>query len=229
MTLDETMTMLAKLGTEQNRKIYRRHGAGNVLFGVSFGELKKLVQKIKRDHPLAEQLWATGNADAQTLALMIADPQELTPSQADAWLRDISYSLLADYLSALVAQTGFALKKMSKWTKQKGELTRVCGYALASSLLRDVPDVLSDDDCRALLQRIESEIQSSANRARHSMNMTLCAIGIARPELRDEAITTARRIGPVDVDHGETSCTTPDAESYIRKAADREGKMRRRC
>ncbi len=229
MTLDEVMTTLEMLGTEQNRKIYRRHGAGDVLFGVSFGELKKLVRKIKRDHSLAEQLWETGNTDAQTLALMIADPHKLTSPQADSWLRSISYSLLADYLSALVAKTEFATKKLTRWTGQKKEMVRVCGYSLVCSLLRDVPETLSDDDCRELLRQIESGIHTSANRARHSMNMALCAIGIARPQLRDEAIAAARHIGPVDVDHGETSCTTPDAEAYIRKAAQREGKMRRRC
>ena len=229
MTLDETMATLQALGTEQNRKIYRRHGAGDELFGVSFGELKKLVRRIKRDQSLAEQLWETGNSDAQTLALMIADPASLKSSQADAWLRSISYSLLADYLAALVAQTEFALTKLSKWTKQKRELTRVCGYAIVCTLLKDVPDALSDKDCLSLLQTIETEIHLSANRARHTMIMTVCAIGIARPQLRDEAIAAARRIGPVDVDHGETNCTTPDAEAYILKAAQREAKMRRRC
>ncbi|MHC4878371.1 MAG: DNA alkylation repair protein [Planctomycetota bacterium] len=229
MTLDEAMSTLKKLGTEQNRRIYRRHGAGDDLFGVSFGELKKLVRRIKRDQSLAEQLWETGNTDAQTLALMIADPALLKSSQVDAWLRAISYSLLADYLATLVAQTDFALNKMSKWTKQKKELTRVCGYAIVCTLLKDVPDALSDEDCRSLLQRIEAEIHSSANRARHTMIMTVCAIGIARPQLRDEAVATARRIGPVQVDHGETNCTTPDAEAYILKAAQRKGEMRRRC
>lgn len=229
MTFDEAMATLEKLGTEQNRKIYRRHGAGENLFGVSFGELKKLVRKIKCDHALAEQLWETGNTDAQTLALMVADPHSLTSSQADAWLRSISYSLLADYLATLVAKSQFAVKKLNKWTKQKRELTRVCGYALICSLLRDLPDALSDDDCRDLLAKIESEIHASANQAQHSMNMALCAIGIARPQLRDETIAAARRIGPVEVDHGETNCTTPDAEAYILKAAQRERKMRRRC
>ncbi len=32
-----------------------------------------------------------------------------------------------------------------------------------------------------------------------------------------ESMGTAQRIGKVDVDHGETSCKTPDAAPYIEK------------
>jgi len=32
----------------------------------------------------------------------------------------------------------------------------------------------------------------------------------------------ARRIGKVEVDHGDTSCKTPDAEPYILKASARK-------
>jgi hypothetical protein len=58
--------------------------------------------------------------------------------------------------------------------------------------------------------------------ARHSMNQAVIAIGIYKPSLRDDAIATAERIGKVEVDHGETSCKTPDAVTYINKAAARE-------
>jgi len=37
---------------------------------------------------------------------------------------------------------------------------------------------------------------------------------------RKETIATARRIGPIEVDHGETGCKTPDAASYINKTVD---------
>ena len=37
-----------------------------------------------------------------------------------------------------------------------------------------------------------------------------------------KAIETARRIGKVQVDHGETNCKTPDAVPYIEKAANRK-------
>jgi hypothetical protein len=51
------------------------------------------------------------------------------------------------------------------------------------------------------------------------MNNALISIGIRNPKLRKQAIAAAKRIGKVDVDHGETSCKTPDAAPYIAKAA----------
>ena len=84
MTLQETMTTLEKAGKETTRKTYRRHGAGEILFGVSFADLGKLQKKIKRDHALACQLWTTGNEDARMLALMIADPEQATEKELDA-------------------------------------------------------------------------------------------------------------------------------------------------
>jgi hypothetical protein len=50
--MDSTSVLreLAALGTEQNHKVYRRHGASEPLFGVSYADLGKLQQRIKKDH-----------------------------------------------------------------------------------------------------------------------------------------------------------------------------------
>jgi hypothetical protein len=53
------------------------------------------------------------------------------------------------------------------------------------------------------------------------MNNALIAIGMRNDALRERALAAARAIGKVVVDHGETGCVTPDAASYIKKAADR--------
>ena len=74
MKLAEVLGRLERMGTVQNRKIYRRHGAGEKLYGVSFANLGKLKKHIKTDHQLAQRLWASGNVDARTLATMVGDP-----------------------------------------------------------------------------------------------------------------------------------------------------------
>jgi 3-methyladenine DNA glycosylase AlkD len=222
MTFKQTMATLKKLGTAQNMKTYRRHGAGENVFGVSFANLYDLKKKIKIDHDLAEQLWATRNTDAQTLAIMIADPEWFTALTADAWLRDIEYYPLTEMFAGLIAKSKVAASKLKKWTKAKKETTRTCGYSLLSCMLRDDPDCLDNEQCNEYLDTIEREIHDSPNRARHEMNMALVAIGIYRPEMKTAAIAAARHIGKVEVDHGDTSCKTPDAESYILKALQRK-------
>src|SRR5690606_41826215 len=79
------MKALEGAGTEQPRKIYRRHGARDPLFGVSFAVMKVLVKQIGVDHELAVKLWETGNHDAQTLAVKIADPTRMGPADLDHW------------------------------------------------------------------------------------------------------------------------------------------------
>lgn len=68
------------------------------------------------------------------------------------------------------------------------------------------------------IEPIDAHIQTSKNHVRHSMNGALIAMGIRNPKLQRQAIAAAKRIGRVDVDHGPTSCQTPDAVAYIERA-----------
>ena len=85
MTKDEVMTQLKKLGTEQTRKTFARHGAPDNIFGVKVGDLKTLQKKIKMDHALALELFATGNGDAQYLAALVADDMAMTKKDLQTW------------------------------------------------------------------------------------------------------------------------------------------------
>jgi hypothetical protein len=71
------------------------------------------------------------------------------------------------------------------------------------------------------LETIETDIHQAKNRTRHAMNSALIAIGLRSTGLRNKALAAAARIGKVEVDHGETGCTTPDAAAYIRKGSAR--------
>jgi len=220
MNYAQTMATLKKLGTAQNVKVYRRHGVGENLFGVSFANLGKLSKSLKTNHDLAVELWASGNADARFLATMVADPAEMTGAIADRWVKDLDNYVITDYFSSFIARTTFAETQLAKWMKSKMEFVRQAGYSTFASCLKDEREI-SDAACLHVLEMIEREIHGSANRAKHAMSMAICAIGIFRPLLAEEAIASSKRIGKVDVDHGETSCKTPDAAGYIEKALKR--------
>jgi 3-methyladenine DNA glycosylase AlkD len=216
------MAQLEKLGTAQNVKIYKRHGSGDNVFGVSFANLNALQKRIKVDHALAEQLWETGNADARSLAILVADAEAVTAAWAEKWLKDIRYYLLADLYGGLVARSRVADAKMKKWMASKKEYVRQAGYVALCHRLKDAADSVPDEFCEQALSTIEVEIHNAPNRARHAMNMALIAIGIYKPALKAKAMAVARRIGKVEVDHGETGCKTPDAKTYIEKAIARK-------
>jgi len=223
MTQKEVHKQLEEFGTAQNRKVYKRHGVTENLFGVSYANLGKLTKKIKIDHKLAQELWDTRNHDARILATMIADPSQVTDQLLETWVKDLTNYVLTDAFSGLVSKTRFAQKKMEKWTKAKEEWVGRAGWLLLSHLAMK-NESLSDDYFENHLEIIERDIHLRKNRIRDAMNSALMSIGIYRKNLQKRALSAARKIGKVEVDHGKTNCTTPEAESYIRKALERKTK-----
>lgn len=218
------MAQLKKLGTAQTLKTYGRHG-GAKSFGVSLADIYKLQKQIKRDHALAERLWDSGYTEAQVLGALVADPSKVTAALADKWIKTASWYMVADYLAGLVAKSPVAQKKMLEWMKSPKEMYRAAGYHMLGVMMRD-DAALPDADCRRILQTIAKEIHSSPNRARYAMNNALIGIGSYRPALTQEALAAAKRIGKVDVDHGDTSCKTPEAVETIQKVVAYEARKK---
>ncbi|MGH9796447.1 MAG: DNA alkylation repair protein [Candidatus Acidiferrales bacterium] len=218
------MAQLKKMGTAQTAKTYSRHG-GSKSLGVRFADIYKLQKQIKQDHALAERLWASGYTEAQVIAALVADPSKVTAALADKWIKTAAWYMPVDYLAGLVAKSPVAQKKMLEWMKSPKEMYRAAGYHILGVMMRD-DAALPDADCRRILQTIEKEIHSSPNRARYAMNNALIGIGSYRPALTQEALAAAKRIGKVDVDHGDTSCKTPEAVETIQKVVAYEARKK---
>ncbi len=218
MTYSEVMKRLKELGTEQNVKIYKRHGMSEPLFGVSFANLTLLKKQIKFDHALAQKLWKSGNADARNLATMIAVPAEFTSAEIDDWVEDQNSYGSCDLLAKVIGQTPFVKKKAEAWIKSPDEWISRTGWNLIAVLAMDGADPTSDSYFEKLLDKIEKQIHKAKNFTRHAMNNAVIAIGTRNAALKVQAQAAARRIGKVEVDHGETDCKTPDAYAYIEKA-----------
>ncbi|MEQ8762775.1 MAG: DNA alkylation repair protein [Planctomycetota bacterium] len=228
-TTSSLLKELESLGTEQNRKVYGRHGVTGPQFGVSFAHLGKLRRQIKVDQELAEGLWASGNHDARVLAAMIADPGEMKASTLDTWVKDVGNHVIANTVAELAARHASAKQRAEKWTRSRSETIASAGWNLVSDLAKQKDDdaVLSDDDLRSYVEQIEKGIHTAPNRTRYSMNSALISIGSHRPKLKKEALAIAKRIGPVEIDHGETGCKTPDAAERIQAGLTAYGRKAR--
>ncbi len=222
MNVQEALDTLKSLGTEQNRKIYRRHGAREDVYGVSFAHLKDLKKKVKVDHELAEGLWKSGNHDARIFATMIADPKRLDRESLDAWSKGLAGYPESDAFGDLAAKSPAGREALERYTGADEEWTAAAGWRGVAHLVMN--GGLTGEECEKLLVRIEREIHSERNRVRYEMNNVVIAIGSRNPDLQERAIAAAARIGKVDVDHCETGCKTPDAADYIRKVAERKKK-----
>jgi 3-methyladenine DNA glycosylase AlkD len=221
MNLQETLDTLKALGTESNRKTYRRHGVGEDVYGVSYANFKVLKKKIKTDHALALELWQSGNHDARVLATMVADAGRLDAKTLDAWAAGLGNYVESDALSGLASQAPQASATMVRWMASDRQWIAAAGWRVLACLARQ-EDGLADADYENYLATIERDLAGSPNRVRHEMNSALIAIGGYHPALTAKALAAAARIGKVEVDHGDTDCKTADATAYIKKVLERQ-------
>lgn len=217
MSLAEVMAALEAAGSEQTRKTYRRHGAADPMFGVSFATLKALVKRIGVDHELGLALWDTGNYDARNLAVKVVDPQRLSPGELDRWAEALGTRMCSRYVGMLAAEGPHAEAKAAEWLAAPPGRRRNAGWALlAQRCMLDEP--ATDAWFLERLADLEATIRVAPNEEREVMNAALVAIGCRNPALRDAATAAAARIGRVVVDHGDTWCKTPDARESLDKA-----------
>lgn len=221
MNKTQTLARLKSLGRAQTRKTYARHGGIGKMYGVSYADLGKLRREIKVDHRLAEQLWASGVLDAMVLATMVADGSRMNMRALEAWLKSIDNHFLNSAIADITCRSPVAVKCMRKWMKARAEWKAALGWYLVARLA-GVDGAFPDEEADGYLETIEAKIHISANKVRQSMNQALIAIGLRSAGFQRKAVAAAKRIGPVEVDHGTTSCKTPDAVTYIEKAAARK-------
>lgn len=221
------MAELESLGTEQNRKVYPRHGIPLPMFGVSFAHIKKLAKRLRPNNALAAELWKTGNLDARILATFVANPLTLSARVLDSWARGCDNYVAADLLSRVVADAPTLRVRAEAWIESDQEFIGQIGWNAISALAMTANGT-PDEYFLKTLRRIEGNIHSAKNRVRHAMNTCVIAVGLRNPVLRKAALETAKRIGKVEVDHGETGCKTPDAVQYIQRALAAKAKLKDR-
>jgi len=231
MQLKEMMAELEKRGSEQTRKTFRRHGAPESMFGVKVGDMKVLMKKAGKDHALALQLWDTGNADAMYLAGLMADAQQITAKELERWAKSATWGMLSEYSVAGVAADsphGPALAR--KWIDDKQEKVASAGWNTWSGVVSVRADPELDlKELELLLARVEKQVQAEKRqRVRYTMNGFVIAVGCYVVPLRKRALAAAKKIGPVEVDMGDTDCRVHVASAMIEKVvgAGRAGKKR---
>ena len=220
MTKDEIMLQLSKMGTEQTKKTFIRHGAKEPLYGVKVGDLKTIQKKVKKDYRLSLELFDTGNADAMYLAGLIADETKMTKNDLNLWAKQSNWSMISEYtVPWIAAESNFGWELGLEWIASPKETIATSGWSTLSSLVAiKVDNELDLDHIEKLLSKIEKEIHTAQNRVVYTMNGFIIAVGCYVTSLSDKARNTAKKIGVVVVNVDNTDCKVPEAMSYIDKA-----------
>ena len=234
-SVDQVMKALKAKGNEKTRKTYASHGATGDVFGVTVADMKVIAKTIKGDQDLAFELYDTGNLEAMYLSGMVADGKQMTKKQLDSWAKAANWQSISEYIVPWVASEsshGHALAL--KWMDARKEHVAAAGWNTYSGLVTTVSNEELDlAEIKALLKRVETKIGSAPNRVRYCMNGFVIAVGAYVAPLNKQAKATAKKLGKVAVDVGNTSCKVPLALEYIEKIENsgRAGKKRKaiRC
>jgi 3-methyladenine DNA glycosylase AlkD len=236
-TVASVMAELKKKGSEKTRVMYARHGMTTKnMFGVSMADLKVIAKTIKGQQTLALELYETGNSDAMYLAGMVADGSQMTSKQLNAWAdAAANLQMISEYTVPWVTVENSEGRTLAmQWIKSKKEHVATSGWCTYSGFLATKPDAELDlKEIEALLATIAKEIHAAPNRVRYTMNNFVIAVGTYVKPLLKQAKATARQIGSVCVDLGDTACTIRPAIPQIEKieSSGRAGKKRKtiRC
>jgi 3-methyladenine DNA glycosylase AlkD len=223
MTAQQIMTELESLGSPSIKKILVNHGVREPFFGVKVSDMKPIQKKIKVDYQLAKDLYATGNADAQYLAGLVADDGKMTRADLQTWVKQALSQNISEYTVPWVAagsHYGYELGK--EWIDSPTEHISATGWSTLANLVALQPDDKLDlPGLKTLLARVVKDIHSAPNRVRYTMNNFVICLGAYVNPLSADAIAAAKKIGAVSVDVGGTACKVPVATEYIQKAKDR--------
>lgn len=233
MTLKEVMSFLEEKGSEQSKKVLKRHGAREPFFGVKVSDLKIIQRKIKTDHQLALKLYATGNSDAMYLAPMVADTKQYTHAQLCEWVEMAYWYYLSDFaVAGAAAESNYGIELAKEWMQSDKEFVASSGWATYASVLSIKANEEVDlVEIKNLLQHIPKNLNKAKNRVRYAMNQFVIACGSYIPELTEYCKEIGEKIGKVEVDMGGTACKVPLIKEYIEKVEKRGsiGKKRKRA
>jgi len=224
MTKEEIFAELKSKGSEQTKKVLTKHGACEPFYGVKVADLKQIVKKVKKNHELSLELYATGNSDAMYLAGLIADEKKITEKDLRKWAEKAYWYYLSEYTVAWVAaESNFGWKLAMDWIESDKENIASSGWATLANLVGIKPDSeLNIHRLAQLLDRVVEDIHQSPNRVRYTMNGFVIATGTHVASLNDKASEVAAKIGKVSVNVGDTACKVPLATDYIDKVVKME-------
>jgi len=222
VTAKAILDELRSLGRESYKKVMLNHGVPEPFFGVKIEELKKIQKRIKRDHPLALDLFETGNYDAQYLAGLIADDAQMTKRDLQRWAEQACAPLAGCIVPWVAAGSPHARELALEWIDSRKPLVAVAGWGTLSGLVALKEDADLDlAELQRLLQRVQQEIHAAPDKVRYAMNGFVIAVGSYVQPLTTLARGTGQKIGSVAVDMGDTACQVPFAPDYIDKVAKR--------
>lgn len=195
MTLREIVAEMRALADPAAVEGMARFGIDTTsALGLSVPQIRNIARRVGCSQTLAEELWDTRIHEARWLASLVADPQAITRSTMDRWVRDFhSWDVCDACCCNLFDRTPHAWTKIPKWAAGKREYVRRAAFSTIAGLAvqdKSASDQLFLDQ----LPLIEKYAFDDRNFVRKAVNWALRNIGKRNARLLPATIACAERI-----------------------------------
>ncbi len=195
MNSNQIISDLKKLKNLSNIEGMARFGINpNSALGISIPHLRKTAREIGKNHKLALDLWNSGIHEVRILATMIDEPEKVTKSQMDKWVKDFnSWDLCDQCCNNLFGKTPFAIEKSFQWAEREEEFVRRAGFVLMA-VLSVHNNEMNDEQFIAYFSIIERYSVDERNFVKKAVNWALRQIGKRNINLNKEATNVCNRL-----------------------------------
>lgn len=209
-TIAQAQSELDALEDPKMRAVNQRHGDDH---GVNLSRMRALAGRIKTDHELAGELWASDDVASQLLALLICRPGAFDATTLDMMIRSTRSAKAHEWFVNYVAKKSPLAEQMRlAWFDDEDPDTAAAGWALTTQRVIKDPAGLDLDH---LLDLIERDMKDAPARLQWAMNETLANIGIHHPSLRERALAIGNELQVLADYPTSPGCTSPFAPIWI--------------
>ena len=165
-------------------------------------EMRKFAKALGKNHKLAIELMNSDIHEAKHIGIMIANPQEFTLDEANAFVEKIgSWDICDNFCFTIMDKTNFAFDIIPIWCADEREYVRRAGFALIASIA--IHDKSSKNDVfEPLLDLIIKYSYDERNFVKKAVNWALRQIGKRNEIIIIRALEVAEIILKTDTKAG---------------------------
>src|SRR5262245_12152980 len=118
-SVDDVLAELRAKANSANVAGMARFGiVGAQRLGVAMPDLRRIAKAAGRDHQLALALWQTGIPEAQIVAALVGQPEQVTEQLMEDWVKDFDAWDVCDQVCMnLFDKTPLAWQKVRDWAE----------------------------------------------------------------------------------------------------------------
>lgn len=186
------------------------------------GSIKALAKAVKKDHPVAMELWSTGDLHSRLLAVLIMDRSLLDQERVDSLCADmldhpekLGKTRIMEWLMANQLLSSAAGKQMvASWEHSPVALQRRTFWYLQARLRWT--GKTAHDNTEHLLDALDARMADEEPEVQMMMNFTAGWIGVFMPEHRARCAALGERTGLYKDEVVPRGCTPGYLPNFIR-------------